>query len=146
MNRSNVTDEDLDDGWATPIHRPTWKDAEVATERQAKAWGECLDLLIQQYSPLNMAAAVQLMADYFHVRPENYERLTLQFQRFIHENPKYEIRKGKSGGVFRSSPATTHSQAVVVDDYTCGCGNTKLSTKTDKSCWRCGAAVCGATS
>ena len=27
-----------------------------------------------------------------------------------------------------------------VDNYTCGCGNTKCST-TEKSCWRCGAPI-----
>ena len=29
---------------------------------------------------------------------------------------------------------------VIVDDYTCACGNTKCSTK-EKSCWKCGALI-----
>ena len=31
-------------------------------------------------------------------------------------------------------------QAQVVNNYTCACGNDRLN-KTEKSCWRCGAAI-----
>lgn len=30
---------------------------------------------------------------------------------------------------------------MAVDNYTCGCGNSKLNDKTDRSCWKCGAVV-----
>ena len=33
-----------------------------------------------------------------------------------------------------------HTVAAVVDDYTCGCGNTKCNKK-EKSCWKCGAPI-----
>ena len=68
--------------------------------------------------------------------------------------------KGRNGGIMRptktcacgmderlctihttkkAAPIQQQAQAVV-DDYTCGCGNTKCSTK-EKSCWRCGAPI-----
>lgn len=37
-------------------------------------------------------------------------------------------------------PVLEPIQSVTVDDYTCGCGNTKCS-KTERSCWKCGAAI-----
>lgn len=37
-------------------------------------------------------------------------------------------------------PATQDNNKGVVNDYTCGCGNTKCNT-TEKSCWRCGAPI-----
>lgn len=148
-----------DMGDESPIHRQRWQDAEPATESQAKAWDDCLDVLVQQFSPLNVASAVQLMADYFHVRPENYERLTLQFQKFIYENPKYGVLQTASGGIFKRKPAGGSDRSFVPqyiemkpasnipdmitgklpDNCTCkGCG-TGLNT-SEKSCWKCGAA------
>ncbi len=39
--------------------------------------------------------------------------------------------------------STVCGAPAVVDDYTCGCGNTKCN-KTEKSCWKCGAPISNA--
>lgn len=84
-------------------------------------------------------------------------------------NPRYDIRAGKDGGVAKIKYLEMSSIAmdvkpgdlsysilkprtgqlpsdsftitsIVTNDYTCGCGNTKCS-KTEKSCWKCGAPI-----
>lgn len=39
-----------------------------------------------------------------------------------------------------SMPIKVTSVQIVVNDYTCACGNTKCS-RTEKACWKCGAAI-----
>jgi rubrerythrin len=94
--------------------------------------------------PINLPALLYLsLGSIPGLRPENQERVSLQVERFLHESPDFELRKGKSGGVFRTtnepSPKAVISKG---DNYTCkGCGNTKLNNISDKSCWSCGRTV-----
>jgi len=126
---------------------------------------------------LNMVAMITLVANKIRgLRPENYNRVALMLERFIHESPELELRKGNFGGVFRKPQAEVIKDRIlaikpgrlpapmgvpiayielvkmagvhdmitgkVQDNYTCkGCGNTKLHSTNDKSCWSCGRRV-----
>lgn len=46
---------------------------------------------------------------------------------------------GTQKNVIPVAPVVVSSQ--VVDNYTCGCGNSKLNSAADKYCWKCGAEV-----
>lgn len=150
-------------------------------EVQAKAWTEAADEILNQHPRVSLHALAIGIAYKCNVRTENFSRMTLQIGRFIRECGKYEVHKGKSGGVFRTptlidemakAPVPVQDAAfkmmsghpftererlldvktgtlpppmepivsVTVNDYTCGCGNTKCN-KTEKSCWKCGAAI-----
>jgi hypothetical protein len=123
MNRSNdmddeqvATSDDLDDGWATPIQRPTWQDAEPANEAQAKAWMGYINETFDTYKVKNIPspALVSIVCQKIPgLRPENYYRMAAQVERFIRESPSFEIRRGKNGGVFRKDPA----EVKAVQDY-----------------------------
>ncbi len=52
---------------------------------------------------------------------------------------------GTSGLTVKQSNTPTNiiqpTVSAPVDNYTCACGNKKLNSTTDKSCWKCGAKV-----
>jgi hypothetical protein len=146
--------DDLDDGWATPIHRPRWQDAEPANVEQAKAWTTIINAVFDRYSgkAINMPALLYVVVGNIPgLKEENRDRVSLQVERFLHESPDFELRSGKNGGVFRQSrflterhgelpQATSHVVSVTINNHTCKCGNTKCN-KTEKSCWKCGAPI-----
>lgn len=125
---------------AAPIHRPLWQDAEPANEQQAKAWGDIVDRALKDYGHVNMPTLVAIVLGECQVRQENYHRVGLQVERFIRESSNYELRQGKSGGVFKRSKTSGSNQTTKLEsNCTCKtCGNTNLNT-SEKSCWRCGA-------
>lgn len=150
MNRSN----DMDDSPA-PIHRPAWQDVEPANETQAKAWLGYINEVYTDFSVVKgvpMPTLLSMVAQKVPgLRHENYYTVVAQIQRLIIESGHFEIRKGKSGGVFRKdpiymelTPATNVPDMItgkLVNNYTCkGCGNTKLNN-SEKSCWSCGREV-----
>jgi len=139
-----------------PIQNYFWSDVEPANEVQAKAWMGYINEVYTQYpnTGIPMMALVSMVGQKIPgLRPENYNKVTAQVQRLIRESPAFEIRKGKSGGVFRKTEAQYITlqpmqnvpdliTGQVKDNYTCkGCGNTKLHDTNDKSCWSCGRAV-----
>lgn len=154
MNRSN----DMDDSPA-PIHRPAWQDVEPANETQAKAWLGYINEVYTDFSVVKgvpMPTLLSMVAQKVPgLRHENYYTVVAQIQRLIIESGHFELRKGKSGGVFRKDlntirdiksgtlPAPIHNvvSVTLADNYTCkGCGNTKLNN-SEKSCWSCGREV-----
>lgn len=163
MNRSNVTDEDLDDGWATPIHRQPVAVVEPPTEAQKAAWMGYVHEVYNDYSNvtgLPMSTLLSLVAHKIPgLRVENYTRVTEQIRETILKSDQFEVRKGKSGGVFRKqffvgnhaqtgarsdqsvSPDKTKGGDAIkpVANCTCkSCGNTDLNL-SERSCWKCGA-------
>lgn len=154
-NCNDCQDESVEDAFPD-YSPPTWRNAEPANEVQAKAWMEIINDLFKEYknTAINLPAAIALICNRVQVRPENYASLSLQIERFIRESPELELRKGKSGGLFRKEVAQPVASIKLVkmlgvpdmitgkleDDYTCSCGNTKCN-KTEKSCWKCGAAI-----
>jgi len=146
-----------------PIHGLRWQDAEPANEVQAKAWGTIADHFIDHIVSMPLSRLVEAVCNSIRgLKPENYNRVAAQVERFIRESPKYELRKGMAGGVFKRKPAGGSDLSFVQpvymelkpatnvpdmitgklpDDHTCpACGNTKLN-KAEKSCWKCGGAL-----
>jgi hypothetical protein len=140
---------------------PPWKAAVVATENQKVAWGQVAGELLDNYKcGINMPAMISMVCQKVGVRPENWRTVSLSMERFFRESPDFKLVKGKHGGIFRTTSSDKAipearlgcppTPIVVVpsmhrrtpeDNYTCGCGNSKLCTDTDKSCWKCGAPV-----
>jgi len=90
-----------------PIQNYFWSDVEPANEVQAKAWMGYINEVYTQYPNIGipMMALVSMVGQKIPgLRPENYNKVTAQVQRLIRESPDFEIRKGKSGGVFRKDP------------------------------------------
>ena len=174
MNRSNdmddvATDEDLDDGWATPIQRSAAQKAEPSPEA-IKTWTAYAHRAFEHYKvkSIPLPTLASIICQECNVRPENYSHVSVMVADVIKACPDFEIRKGKNGGVFRkevyaeSTPkgwaaaAKVEAQYIEMktmagvpdlitgkleDNYTCkGCGNTKLNS-TEKSCWSCGRQV-----
>jgi hypothetical protein len=150
MNRSNDMGED-----PAPIHCPSWRDVEPANEVQAKAWGELVDAMLERSAKwtkrgMGLMAAVNLVCrDIPGLKEENRLRVSAQVERFIRESPKYELRQGAAGGLFKrgksggsgSSVSIPLSTSVAINNHTCpGCGNTACS-KDEKSCWKCGGSL-----
>lgn len=129
-----------------PIHQPRWQDAEPANEQQAKAWTTIINRVIDQHGgkAINLPALLYVVIGNIPgLKQENRERVSLQVERLLHESPDFNLRKGKSGGVFRQTNEP-EPKAVIsnADNYTCkGCGNNKLNNISDKSCWGCGRTV-----
>lgn len=136
----------------------TWQDVPAANPEQAKVWLGLVNGIFDKYpgKTMNLPALKVMVAQGIPgLRPENYTMVTLQVERLIRESSAFELRKGKSGGVYRSAlapapvymdltPATNVPDMItgkLPDNYTCkGCGNTKLN-RTEKSCWSCGRQV-----
>jgi hypothetical protein len=139
---------------------PRWYDVAAGNETQVKAWlgyaNEVLDHYKVQGMP--MMTLLSVVAQKIPgLRPENYSMVMAQVEKTLRESPAFELRKGKSGGIFRKTTAAEQSEYdkthnifgrplthkvtnEVINDHTCGCGNTKCN-KTEKSCWRCGAPI-----
>jgi len=135
-----------------PIRRMTWDEAAPANETQAKAWMGYINEVYAQYptNTIPMQAMLSMVCQKIPgLKAENYLGVMASVERFIRESPSLELRKGKNGGVFRKTlymdlhPMTGVPDMItgkLTDNYTCGCGNTKLN-RTEKSCWKCGAAI-----
>lgn len=141
----------LEEDFEPPPIRLTWREVEPANDVQAKAWMGYLNQVYEQYpgKAIPMMTVISLVGQMIPgLRPENYEKVSLQIEKLIRESSEFELRKGKSGGLFKIASGTLPApipQVVAVtyaDNYTCkGCGNTKLHDKNDKSCWSCGRKV-----
>ena len=143
---------EYEDGETDDYTKPCWEDAEPANEVQAKAWGEIAYNLFDQHKvrAITLSAVVSMVSYGANIRPENYDRVSLQIERFIRESPMFELRKGKDGGVFRKQPIHMELKPMLgvpdmitgklENDYTCHCGNDRCN-KTEKSCWKCGSAI-----
>jgi hypothetical protein len=146
-----------------------WRTAEVATPEQKADWTRIVNAALDTHHYASIPSMIsKMMVEYGTTFP-GYQRTYRQMERFLRESPDFEIRIGRYGGVFQASKhvagvvclTSTNCQYVrcqnaryaaedaavppvlqtPVDNYTCGCGNSKLCTHTDKSCWRCGAPV-----
>lgn len=143
---------EYEDGETDDYTKPAWEDAELANDVQAKAWGEIASNLFDEHKvrAINLNAMISMVSYGANIRPENYDRVSLQIERFIRESSLFELRKGKDGGVFRKPGALLELKPMLgvpdmitgklADNHTCGCGNTQCN-KTEKSCWKCGAAI-----
>jgi len=137
-----------------PIHRVTWLDVEPANEVQAKAWIGYANEVLDEYKIQGMPMMTMLSVIARKIpglRPENYNMVLAQVEKTLRESPAFELRKGKSGGLFRKTVSYIELHPMpgvpdmitgkLADNYTCkGCGNTKLNS-TEKSCWSCGRMV-----
>lgn len=161
MNRSNDMGED-----SAPIRCPSWRDVEPANEVQAKAWGELVDMMLDHNTKwgkaMGLVATVNLVCrNIIGLREENRLKVSAQVERFIRESPKYELRQGAAGGLFKRGKSGGSGSSVSIplsyiemtprtdvpnmlagklqSNCTCkSCGNTDLNT-SEKSCWKCGA-------
>lgn len=131
---------------------PAWKRVEEANETQKAAWGMSARAILNRYNcALNLPYMVSVICHDAGVKLENYGKVSLQVQRFLRESPDFKLTMGQFGGIAEvrlGCPPTPivvvpamPSRSTPVDNYTCGCGNSKLSTETDKSCWKCGELV-----
>ena len=137
---------------------PAWKTATVANEVQRASWDKVASELLDRYNcTINMPAMTSMMCQALFVKAENFRSISLSMERFLRESPDFKLVRGKGGGIRRASFVTAEARLgcpptpiVVVpsmhrrtseDNYTCGCGNSKLCTETDKSCWKCGATI-----
>ena len=155
-----ATDENLDDGWATPIHRPSAAEVEPANEVQAEVWMKTINDIFDKYKveTVPMPTMLSMVCTKVGVRHENFPRVSEQVRKFINESPAFEVRRGKGGGIFRREaaggsdrsfvpqyvelkPATNIPDMItgkLPDDCNCkGCG-TGLNS-SERSCWKCGA-------
>jgi len=127
---------------------------ETITEVQKEAWGKVVDRLLNKtwngMIPVYLVVGTICMD--MNVSPCDYHKTELQIQRFLRESRDFLIVPGKIGGVRKASieeerkmsreqiqaAITAKESAALADNYTCACGNGKLNTLTDRSCWRCG--------
>ena len=126
-----------------PIQRPAWQGAEAANERQAKTWGELVDKYLDQHGMLSIITACMWVCEDVRVRPENHTRVYNMVERFVRENPKYDVPENIVSKQFDPYQHTGYIKpsTATINDYTCkGCGNTKCS-KQEKSCWKCGRTI-----
>lgn len=93
-------------------------------------------------SRIHLPALVAIVCQGMNCTAQNYSQLSTLIRDTVRTMPGISIIKGAHGGIMRATSVQT-VQAVTVhaDNYTCGCGNSKLCTETDKSCWRCGSPV-----
>lgn len=138
---------------------PRWHNVAAGNEEQVKAWVGYANEVLDQYK-VNGMPLMTLMSVIAQkipgLRPENYSMVMAQVEKTLRESTAFELRKGQSGGIFRTGlntirdiksgtlPAPIQNVVAVTyaDNYTCkGCGNTKLHDKNDKSCWSCGRRV-----
>ena len=135
---------------------PRWYDVAPANEVQAKAWLGYVNEVLDEYKVQGMPMMTMLSVVARKIpglRPENYSMVMAQVEKTLRESSDFELRKGKSGGLFRKSrllapihgtlpaPMPEVVSVKLADNYTCkGCGNTKLNS-TEKSCWSCGRQV-----
>jgi hypothetical protein len=134
---------------------PRWYDVAAGNETQVKAWlgyaNEVLDHYKVQGMP--MMTLLSVVAQKIPgLRPENYSMVMAQVEKTLRESPAFELRKGRSGGLFRKDAQYITLQPMLNvpdlitndvkrDNYVCkGCKNEKLSTQ-EKSCWKCGREV-----
>lgn len=106
---------------SSPPARIFWSEAEPANEAQAAAWMGYINEVYDMYpgvKAINMPAMISLVAQKIPgLRPENYASVSASVERFIRESPAFELRKGKSGGVFRKEPDTRGMKPIDALDF-----------------------------
>lgn len=103
---------------SAPIHRQPWQDAEPANQAQAVAWGMLADRILDKYGGMSLSYVVsEVCGGIPGLRDENYPRVKLMVERFLRENPKYELR-GRAGGIFKRGPAGGTDRSVVYAEPT----------------------------
>ncbi len=171
MNRSNDMDDEVETS-APPIHRQPVAAIEPATEAQKTVWMGYVHEVYNDHSNvtgLPMSTLLSLVAHKIPgLRVENYTRVTEQIREMLLKSDQFEIRKGKSGGVFRKqffvgnhaqtgarsdrsvSVPLTYIELTprndipdlitgkLVENCTCKGCGTGLNS-SEKSCWKCGA-------
>jgi hypothetical protein len=134
---------EYEEGETDDYTKPTWEDAEPANEVQAKAWGEIASNLFDEHKigAINLPTMISMVSYRANIRPENYDRVSLQIERFIRESSLFDLRKDLEAYWIGELERQEASKKPAVNDHTCKtCGNTKCS-KTEKSCWKCGEPI-----
>lgn len=125
------------------------------SEKERDAFLPLINELFDKYrgASINLPAVTSFVLQGLNVQPENYHVLNERVTKFVHElcaatalgynMPKgYEMRTGKGGGISRLGLGVNKVPTPIQDNYTCKtCSCTKLSTHSDKLCWRCGTPV-----
>lgn len=125
-----------------PIFVPIdWNKVESATPDEVREWSAIIDGMLKQKSPINMGTAIYgviVAVDSLQQLP--LHEVTPRVEKWLRDYSGVTVVKGKGGGIFRSD-AIPSEKATDVDNYTCGCGNSKINSKKESSCWSCGAKV-----
>ena len=160
-NCEDCQDEQMEEEEMPPT--PRWYCVEAGNEVQVKAWLGIANEVLDQFKVkgMPMMTLLSVIAQKIPgLKAENYSMVMAQVEKTLRESSDFELRKGKSGGLYRKDTAPTVTKPMnyieltkmnnvpdlitgqVKDNYTCkGCGNTKLHDTNDKSCWSCGRKV-----
>lgn len=116
-NRAIVKANDVDD--SEPHRYLTWRTAELANENQAKAWTEIINGLLEVNPVINLPNLIAMVCGEVQVRPENYDSLSMQIERFIRESlmPTWSLRKVGGGGMFKTESQTSNMKAIEALDF-----------------------------
>ena len=139
---------------------------EIEETPSSEVWLAEVNKVFNQYGgcTINMSAMVSMVLRNMGVDFIEYRRWEKSLVKFLRDELPtngFSVIKGAAGGIRKTPPSNYAAQdaqgtisawqrivinpAVAGENYTCGCGNKKLSTFTDKSCWSCGAKVVGST-